>query len=499
MVLSVPPSSPVAPYDMNCPSCSTENLSPVTGVCTLCGYSARTAVQVDGTDALAERARTELAHDFELHETLGRGKRTVVISATERASGRRVVLKVIDRGADAVTDDQLFRASVSAQLGFDHPHLVPVGRFGVTDSLRWFTREDIGAASLREVLASGGRFDVRAARRLATQLASALDYLHRRGVIHGALRPENVLMDRNGWAHLCDPALSYDHDGGERPSWRAPEDFTSGVRSAAADQYALAALLAECLLGEAPDDDVAAALQLDRDVPAYTTDAIVRALREEPRDRFASLGDFVWALEAGAPVQRAARPAGKPTADVIIDHEWTPPEVERRPARLILGVLAAIAAGGVIWLAVPPVLRLVRPEPVVVIGAPRTRTPAPAVTTPTEAPAPAPAAAAESPATRTSPTAPPATAATTAPVATVPTAPVAQQPARLSINAVPWGQVYVDDVFIGNTPRVNVDLAPGERRIRVVRDGYEPFASTITVSPGEAVRLTNIELVRRRP
>src|SRR5690606_24725103 len=151
-------------------------------------------------------------------------------------------------------------------------------------------------------------------------------------------------MDRNGWAHLCDPALSYDHDGGERPSWRAPEDFKSATRSPVADQYALAALLAECFLGEAPDDDVAAALRLRADMPSHTSDAIIRALSEEPRDRFASLGDFVWALESGAPAMRAARPSGRPTADVIIDHEWTPPEVERNPTRLILGVAGAIAA-----------------------------------------------------------------------------------------------------------------------------------------------------------
>jgi hypothetical protein len=70
---------------------------------------------------------------------------------------------------------------------------------------------------------------------------------------------------------------------------------------------------------------------------------------------------------------------------------------------------------------------------------------------------------------------------------------------RLFINATPWGEVYVDGVLIGNTPKASVPVVPGTHRVRVVREGFETFERTIQVGSGQDVRLTDIVLHEVRP
>jgi hypothetical protein len=71
---------------------------------------------------------------------------------------------------------------------------------------------------------------------------------------------------------------------------------------------------------------------------------------------------------------------------------------------------------------------------------------------------------------------------------------VPSEPATLFVNATPWGQLLIDGQLIGNTPRGNLRLAPGRHVVRIQREGFEPYERTLTVTAGEIVRLTEIEL-----
>lgn len=90
-------------------------------------------------------------------------------------------------------------------------------------------------------------------------------------------------------------------------------------------------------------------------------------------------------------------------------------------------------------------------------------------------------------------TLPPPPASEPAPVAAAPVSEPAA-PGRLTVSSSPWGQLIVDGRVYGNTPRLNLPIAVGPRRLRIARDGFEPFDTTITVQPGEAIRLTGITL-----
>lgn len=519
---------------MKCSRCSVAEISPLTGACELCGFVPGTTVAVEYADALVELATKQLTHEFEFLTPIAISPYSALLRARELSSGRTLHLKVLPRRADERDAEEGFRATLGAFAAFDHPHIVPVLRYGSTDSVFWYAMPELSATSLRTMLRDKGTLDARTCRRVLTQVVSALEYLHRHGVVHGAIKPENVLIDRDGWVSVSDPSFqrlqhkritrARSDDTGEsrekllppRPTWVAPEDHERGERSPASDQYALAALGYECLCGRPPASRPETLQRLRPDATVQTSRAIERALSEDPRQRYASCADFLWAMEESVPSAEANRPADKVAQDVVLIEEWTPPADPRRHLLLLGRVAAVLGVGAVLLLAARELRGILRPEPVAL------RREAPA-STPSAAPGrvAAPPASAPSGATAGSTTdrptapaagapgsksAPPRTAAPTsatpsvaAPPAQAGPTPSAAAPAKLFVNATPWGQLFVDGLLIGNTPRANVELTPGSHLIRVVRPGFTTFERTIRVSAGEVVRITDIVLVPAQP
>lgn len=527
---------------VTCPRCAVSAISPDTGTCDVCGYRLDAPVAVERAELVTEMATRQLAHEFDIVDILGRRDGSVVLKAIEKSGKRDVIVKAVERRTDDPDAETRFRSLMESYANLDHPHLVPIVRHGKTDSLLWFALQDVGAAPLRDKLRREDRLDVRSTRRIATQLVSVLEYLHRNGVVHGAVKPENVLIDDNGWVWLADPNFSRvlpprrrvsDPKGiktvtselpVQRPSWVAPEDMTRAERLPASDQFSLAALLFECVTGEPPLTPGEQLARFRDGVPVGMSQAISRALDAQPWRRFPSCAEFLVALEQANPIAGgpAARPSGRMSTEALLIHDWeppvTPPGPKKHPLRFLVPIGILIALG----LAVPPLVKkfeaarapqMAVSTPLSVPATPSVGTPPPSAAragTETAASAPEPEAprrtVAPSSISRASTPAPrPATTpSSTPPAATAPTTPAAGSaaavaPARLTINATPWGQVFIDDVLVGNTPRANLELAPGEHHIRVSRPGYTTFTRTVRLQAGETLRITDIVLTPTNP
>src|SRR5213076_1665486 len=297
--------------------------------------------------------------------------------------------------------------------------------------------------------------------RIFEQVASALDYAHRRGVAHGALTPGSIIVDANERALVDDFAmgglLDIAPDGGAGdPAAEAGED-----------QRALAAIAYECLTGTPLGDSLPAGEDGLPGLPLHVAQALRRAVSSGQADRFPSVLDFVAALGGTRPDARTAwfaanpRKKGPGTPVVLVDADWD-------PAAKPLGGRLAPAAGA------PPM--------------------APSASSDTFLP-PARDAAPRSSATP-APVRPKRPSGTTR-------APVVRRPARhlepgfLSVNAIPWGSVYLDGRPVGNTPQIDLQVAAGPHRLRVERDGYRPYDRVIDVASGQRVRITDIALAER--
>ncbi len=199
-----------------------------------------------------------------------------------------------------------------------HPHIVPLFEVGVEHLVTAF----IDGTNLERRLQAP--IDARSAVRIIRQIASALGHAHGRGVVHGDVKPANILLDRSGNAYLADFGVARllddeDNRWGGTPAFMAPEQLRGEPAAPAADQYALGRTLLEMLIGvEIPVFGAAAALsELPTDLPPALRSAVIRAMATDPADRFPAVQDLAETLAnidlaAVSPPARLANPQRSP-------------------------------------------------------------------------------------------------------------------------------------------------------------------------------------------
>jgi serine/threonine protein kinase len=237
-----------------------------------------------------------------------------------------------------LADDPEFRRRFlhESQLAaaLSHPHVVAVYRAGEADG-RLFVAMQWVRGSLADLLRRDGRLDVTRAVSIVEQAADALDAAHELGLVHRDVTPSNVLLDpprgpgAGDRVYLADFGLTLHHgitsSTGRvgKPDYVAPEQIRGEAVDGRADQYSLACVLHECLVGEPPfagnseivvigghlgqpPPSVAA---LRPELPAAIDDVLAHALAKAPERRYESCGEFAaaarGAVSLGSEQQRS--------------------------------------------------------------------------------------------------------------------------------------------------------------------------------------------------
>jgi Tol biopolymer transport system component len=256
-----------------------------------------------------------------------------VYLATDLRHHREVALKVLRPELSAVLGGERFLNEVRITARLDHPHIVTLIDSGESDGRLWYVLPYIRGESLRQLLQREKQLGLDQALTIARQIAGALDYAHKQGVVHRDIKPENILL-HEGEAMLADfgIALAVKEAGGNRltetglslgtPQYMSPEQATGDrTLDARSDVYSLAAVVYEMLAGEPPVTGptvqaVIAKLLTERPthlrvvrdtVPEGVDSAVAKALAKIPADRFASAAEFAQSLVTG----REARGAGR--------------------------------------------------------------------------------------------------------------------------------------------------------------------------------------------
>src|SRR5688500_5597538 len=264
---------------------------------------------------MVNRLNEALADRYRIERELGQGGMATVHLARDLRHDRLVALKVMRPELLAVIGAARFLAEIKTTASLQHPHILPLHDSGEVDGTVFYVMPYVEGESLRDRLDRERQLPVDDAVRLAREVAGALDYAHRRGVVHRDVKPENVLLGDDGQALVADfgIALAVRNAGGARmthtglslgtPQYMAPEQ-AAGERAvdARADVYALGAVTFEMLAGEPPftaptAQGVIARLMteaprrvasLRRSVPPHVDAAVDRALEKLPADRFAT-------------------------------------------------------------------------------------------------------------------------------------------------------------------------------------------------------------------
>ena len=222
---------------------------------------------------------------FDVVRCVGSGGMGTVFEAIDTSTGGAVALKVIeDASEQALTR---LTHEFRALCDLSHPHLVTMYELHVERDLPFFTMELIRGRALSQLLGAGVSPSVTFVARCLLQLTSALSTLHRRGILHGDLKPSNLLVAPGGRLVVVDfgvaRALEDVLRGGESgtPAYLAPERLRGEAFAQAADWYAVGAVLHELLASVRTPSDKNARARLDK------LRRLSRGLRTDaPHDRY---------------------------------------------------------------------------------------------------------------------------------------------------------------------------------------------------------------------
>ena len=262
---------------------------------------------------------------YELREQVGSGDFGIVYRAYQPSVGREVAIKIIR--PELVNQPSFVRgfeaeAQLVAQL--EHPHIVSLYDYWRDPEGAYLVMRWLRGGSLRQAL-ERGPWNVQPAARLLAQVASALSYAHRQGVVHGDLKPANVLLDDEGHAYLSDFGIASRLASSSEltqvmtssPAYVPPEELEGASRTPRSDLYCLGLLTFELLSGRRPPMDGAlpSLTELRPELPESLDGVIAQATAADPGQRYESVDAFLAAFEQ-------ALGAVTPTAEVI----YTPAE-----------------------------------------------------------------------------------------------------------------------------------------------------------------------------
>jgi serine/threonine-protein kinase len=368
---------------------------------------------------------------FRIVASLGRGGMASVYRARDASLDRDVALKVLP--AEFLHDPTFadrFRQEARVAAKLEHPHVVPIHGYGIDNGRPWMALRLLAGGSLADRLRQGPLPPAEAAR-ILSEVGSALDAAHARGIVHRDVKPANILLDENGRAYLADFGVARMLEGKSTtltgmvqgtPAYMAPEQAMGAKVDRRADVYALGIVAFECLTGRVPYTGTTPVAVLMKHVtepvpepaPGEVPDAlrplIRRSLAKSPTDRWPTTRDFTDALaRETARLTAKTRVDELPTLDVSL-HEGaatttvtptptvpsavpdvTPLDVTRvRPGGIGGGLVVAALGLGLLAVvgAVVFALQVIGPTPVREEASVRRGTPVPPPPVATPRPAP---------------------------------------------------------------------------------------------------------------
>jgi len=333
-----------------------------------------------------------------LKRLLGRGGMGEVYEAEDTVKGRTVALKLLP---DSLSQDPVFRERLQREARaagrLQEPHVVPVHDFGEIDGQLFVDMRLIDGIDLRTLLSQSGPMPPARAVWIVRQIAAALDAAHAAGVTHRDVKPENILVNRDDFAYLVDfgiasavseQSLTEKGTAIGTYAYMAPERFSGGEVTHAADVYSLTCVLYQCLTASQPYEAKSISMvitahlmeppprpsQVQPGIPPAFDTVVATGMAKSADDRYSSAGELGRAAAAAVNTTDVRQPL-ETTADDYPADEMTmsadvfralkapvpaPPPRPRRRARTAWVIGSAVAAvlviagGTIVWLRTQP-------------------------------------------------------------------------------------------------------------------------------------------------
>ncbi len=320
------------------------------------------------------RLASALSDRYRIERELGQGGMATVYLALDLKHDRDVAIKVLKPELAAVLGAERFVTEIKTTAALQHPNILPLFDSGSADGFLYYVMPYVEGETLRGKLDRETQLGVDESVKLVSEVADALDYAHRHGVVHRDIKPENILI-HDGRPMVADfgIALAVSAAAGGRitetgfslgtPYYMSPEQATAEKHiTNRSDIYSLGAVLYEMLTGEPPHtgssaqqilmkivtEYAAPVTRTRKSVPAHIAAALGEALERVPADRFATAKAFAEAL-ANPGFRHADEGIGPNGATA-----WAAPGGRWKLASFTLGTVAVLAIAVAVAVAARP-------------------------------------------------------------------------------------------------------------------------------------------------
>jgi serine/threonine protein kinase/Tfp pilus assembly protein PilF len=285
--------------------------------------------------ALVTRLADDLQDRYTLERELGGGGMAMVYLARDLKHDRLVALKVLRPEFTASLGAERFLGEIKVIARLNHTHIVPLYDSGQAGDVLYYVMPYVGGESLRQRIDREKQLPIDDATQIARNIASALDYAHRHGIVHRDIKPENVML-HEGAALVTDfgiaKAITAAASGNTltlpgmavgTPTYMSPEQAAGDAEpDGRSDIYSLGCVLYEMLAGEPPftgptpqaiiskrfTEPVPSVRAARPSTPETIDRAVAKALAQIPADRFATAALFAQALSLPTTATSATTP-----------------------------------------------------------------------------------------------------------------------------------------------------------------------------------------------
>jgi serine/threonine protein kinase/uncharacterized protein YraI len=305
---------------------------------------------------------------YEILEEIGKGGMATVYRAYQPSMDRDVAIKVIHLAiATDTLSRQRFEREARLIAKLEHPHLLPVYDYNGSHNPPYIVMRYLEGGTLKDIIASQGVLPLSDIAHLTRQVAAALDYAHRQGVIHRDIKPTNILIDQDGNAFLMDFGIARMTERSEgltqtgfavgTPSYMSPEQGMGEPNvTPQADIYSLGVMVFQMASGQLPytaetpmaivlrhiNDAIPKASEFNKALPPAFDMLIARAMAKKPEDRYQTATELADELTAIANETDLARPnVLRKAAQENIDSLRRRREEKRASQEVTVGDLAA--------------------------------------------------------------------------------------------------------------------------------------------------------------
>ncbi|MBX9670942.1 MAG: protein kinase [Candidatus Obscuribacterales bacterium] len=255
---------------------------------------------------------------------IGRGGVGVIVSAMDTLLNKRIAIKLLPSNFDNALDEVRFQQEAKTISKLNHPNVVQILDFGVSENRPYLVMEYIVGSDLEQLLAKQGALRPAQALQIAIHVSLALKYAHTQNIIHRDLKPQNIMLDENNNVKVLDFSLARILNTAET-DWRktrpgdpkslfymSPEQLRGEAVDERSDIYGLGLLIVKMLTGTVPfaSDDVVELLRQRQEatppaLPRSDGQAVARALEKiakkalefKPESRFSNMAEVCRRLE----------------------------------------------------------------------------------------------------------------------------------------------------------------------------------------------------------